>query len=166
MKSLIANGSCNTNNDDKSFAADICLVAGGVSKNATKDKLTDYLRNKGLNIVNCELLTNPNAIDKVRSLSFKVTIKAEDMEKASDPGIWPYRVAVRKFVTFRKRLIDEFAPNQGSFEGVQPLGHPRAPNPRHVQPYHVNQSAQNSGQDHTTVSNRFDVPGFREGLSH
>ena len=98
QKSLIANGSCDTNKDDKSFAADVCLVAGGVSKNATCEKLTDYLKNKGLAILNCELLTNPMALDKVRSLSFKVTIKAEDLEKASDPSIWPYRVAVSSMI--------------------------------------------------------------------
>ena len=166
QKSLIANGSCNSNNDDKSFAADICLVAGGVSKNATNDKLTEYLKNKGLNIVNCELLTNPNAIEKVRSLSFKVTIKAEDLEKASDPGIWPYRVAVRKFVTFRRKVFDEFAPNQGNFEGVQPLGHPLTPRPRLEQPQQAHLTAQHNGHGHTTVNNRFDVPGFREGISH
>ena len=48
QKSLIVNGSSNLNSDDKSFAADISLVAGGVSKNATVGKLTEYLKNKGL----------------------------------------------------------------------------------------------------------------------
>ena len=48
------NGASNENTEDMSFAADICLVAGGVSKNATVDKLTDYLKNKGLDIIKCE----------------------------------------------------------------------------------------------------------------
>ena len=39
QKSLIVNGSFNLNNDDKSFAADISLVAGRVSKNATVKKI-------------------------------------------------------------------------------------------------------------------------------
>ena len=68
QKSLIVNGNSNLNNDDKSFAADISLVAGGVSKNATVNKLSDYLKNNGLDIVKCELLTTPTAIDIVRSL--------------------------------------------------------------------------------------------------
>ena len=82
QKSLLVNGSSNTNYEDKSFAADICLVAGGVSKNATTDKLTEYLRNKGLEIVNCELLTNPAAIDKVR---LKSLLKLKTWRKQVKP---------------------------------------------------------------------------------
>ena len=73
----------------------------------------------------CDLLTNPSVIDRVRSLSFKITIKAEDLEVASNPALWPYRVVVRKFVNFRKKIEDEFAPNPCGFAGVQPLGHPQ-----------------------------------------
>ena len=164
QKSLIVNGSSNTNNDDKSFAADICLVAGGVSKNATVEKLTEYLQNKGLNIVKCDLLTNPTAIDNVRSLSFKVTIKAEDLEKASDASIWPYRVVVRKFVNFRKRETDEFAPNDQNMAGVRPLGHTQAP--QHLQGQQQQGGHTLHGGGASQVTNRFDVPGFRDGESH
>ena len=86
-------------------------------------KFSDYLKNKDLDIVNCELLTNPTAIDKVRSLSFKVTIKAEDLEKASVASIWPFRVVIRKFVNFRRREVDEFASNDQNVAGVRRLGH-------------------------------------------
>ena len=110
QKSLLVNGVSNDSSADKSFAADICLVAGGVSKNATADKLTEYLQNKGLDILKCELLTTK--VELARTLSFKVTIKADNFEKAKDPNIWPYRVVVRKFVNFRKREIYEFAPKQ------------------------------------------------------
>ena len=161
---MIVNGNSNLNNDDKSFAADISLVAGGVSKNATVDKLSDYLKNKGLDIVKCELLTNPTAIDKVRSLSFKVTIKAEDIEKASDASNWPFRVVVRKFVTFRRREVDEFAPSSQRVAGVQPLGHTQGP--QHQQGQQQQVGGNLSGGEGAQVNNRFDVPGFREGNCH
>ena len=163
-KSLIANGSSNANSDDKSFAAVVCLVAGGVSKNATTDKLIEYLKNKGLNIVKCDLLTNPSVIDRVRSLSFKITIKAEDLEVASNPALWPYRVVVRRFVNFRKKIEDEFAPHPSGFAGVQPLGHPQ------ISQQQLSHSQQTPltplGRDVVAVSNRFNVPGFRDGVSH
>ena len=157
QKALLVNGTSNQSSDDKSFAADISLVAGGVSKNATVDKLTEYLKNKGLDIVQCELLTNANAIANVRSLSFKVTIKAEDLDKASDAAIWPYRVVVRKFVNFRRKEVDEFAPQQQQVPGVRRLGQGHAQ--AHVQ-------AQPQYTPSAPVMNKFDVPGFREGVLH
>ena len=166
QRSLLVNGVSNDSTADKSFAADICLVAGGVSKNANTDKLRDYLKNKGLNIVACELLTT--RVDQARTLSFKVTIKAEDFEKAKDPNIWPYRVVVRKFVNFRKREIDEFAPQLSQVGGVHPLSYEHGQAQLGGQrrgPQGVQRQEQVEN-DVTAVKNRFDVPGFRESVSH
>ena len=74
------NGTSNNSSKDKSFAADIELVASGVSKNATTEKLADYLKDKGLNVIKCELMTKGDALFLARSFSFKLTIKAEDYE--------------------------------------------------------------------------------------
>ena len=63
---MLVNRTSYESTDDKSFAADISLVSGGVSKNATVDKLTEYLRNKGLDIVKCELLTTQ--VEQYRTL--------------------------------------------------------------------------------------------------
>ena len=162
QKSMLVNGTSYENNDDKSFAADISLVAGGVSKNATVDKLTDYLKNKGLDIVSCELLTNN--VEQCRTLSFKVTIKAEDFERAKNPAIWPYRVVVRKFVHFRRKVADEFASASASVQqqmrGVRQLdqGAGRGPAQHHQE--------QQQQQSATPVFNRFNVSGFRDGESH
>ena len=161
QKSLLVNGVSNDSTEDKSFAADVCLVAGGVSKNATSDKLTDYLKNKGLNILKCELLTTK--VELARTLSFKVTIKADDFEKAKNPNIWPYRVVVRKFVNFRRREVDEFAPQGNQVRGVHRLEqgqHAHQAGPGHVQPHQAEHGTP------TSVHNRFDVQGFREEGSH
>ena len=190
QRSLLVNGVSNDSNEDKSFAADISLVAGGVSKNANTDKLTDYLKKKGLDIVSCELLTT--RVDQARTLSFKVNIKAEDFEKAKDPNIWPYRVVVRKFVNFRRREIDEFAPlHENQVRGVQSLANRQGQVVGRGQGgSHVYQAGYGGGHGHghvgergqahqvghaqvhqtvediTATQNRFDVPGFREGGCH
>ena len=53
---------------------------------------------KGLEVVECELMTK--FIAESRALTFKVTIKAKDLEKAKNPEIWPARVGVRMYKHF------------------------------------------------------------------
>lgn len=84
--------------DEVYLAADVNLVASGVSKDATESQLNDFLKNKGLNAVAVEKLTqHPDA----RTNTFKITIKPADYENALNPNIWPYRVAVRHFIPKR-----------------------------------------------------------------
>ena len=111
-----------------------------------------------------------------------------DFEKAKDPNIWPYRVVVRKFVNFRRREVDEFAPQHGNhLRGVQPLPHGQQAgngggygfrtgqgyghgNYRGGEKEHTQQVGHGQGfqvvGDVTAVQNRFDVPGFREEGIH
>ena len=108
-------------------------------------------------------------MDKVRSLSFKVTIKAEDLEKASNPAMWPYRVTVRRFVNFRQKLDDEFAPhrnnmNGSSLDGVQPIGQPQTTT--NINSHHQHANLVPPVVEPTPVANKFDVAGFREGVCH
>ena len=42
--------------------------------------------------------------------SFKISVKAEDLQKALDPAIWPMRVKVREFIHYRR---NPGADNQG-----------------------------------------------------
>ena len=97
----IVNGSAkDDNNDSGGFAADVSLVAYGVAKDASDEKLKGFLEKKGLNIVSVELMTTFN---EARTHTYKVTIKASDFEKAKSPDIWPYRVGVRLFKHFSSR---------------------------------------------------------------
>ena len=82
-----------------SLAADVDLVASGVAKDATEKQLLDFLKIKGINVVKVECLTKSELVvkNKVRSKTMKVTIKAAQLDKAMDPGVWPYRVGVRHF---------------------------------------------------------------------
>ena len=82
-----------------SLSADVDLVASGVAKDASAKQLEDYLKAKGIDVVTVECLTKQELVTelKVRSKTFKVTVKAAHHEKAMDPGVWPFRVGVRHY---------------------------------------------------------------------
>ena len=84
--------------EDKSLAADIHLVAYGVSKNVPGVQLSQFLATKGLKVLNCELLTK---YEGARSLAYKITIKSCDLDIAQDPNTWPDKVGIRLFQFFK-----------------------------------------------------------------
>ena len=95
-KPSIMFGTARTGIDDgeRLLAADVCLVASGVSKDATPKQLMEFVQSKGISVTNVELLTqHPEA----RKNTFKVVIKPADYEKAMNPQVWPYRVGVRHY---------------------------------------------------------------------
>ena len=95
-------GTAKTGRDDNEnlLAADVCLVASGVSKDAREDQLKDFVESKGISVINIEkLTTHPDA----RTNTFKVVIKLSDYEKAMNPEVWPYRVGVRHFKPQRRK---------------------------------------------------------------
>ena len=44
-------------------------------------------------------------------LSFKVSVRAEDLQKALDPTVWPMRVKVREYVYYPKKKADDSQPS-------------------------------------------------------
>ena len=84
-------------------AADVALVASGVSKEATGDQLKEFLINKGISVVSVEKLTRDEVV--TRTNTFKVVIKLTDYERAMNPDIWPYRVGVRHYKPPRRTGI-------------------------------------------------------------
>ena len=61
--------------------------------------------------------------------------------------------------------MDEFASE--NITGVRKLGHPQHQQPQQPQyPHHKPQREEALGGDVPEVNNRFDIPGFREGLIH
>ena len=79
-------------------AAPVSLVAFNVAKDATADNFKNFVTNKGLEVLTCELLTK---FDGARTNSFKITIDSKNYDKSLDPQYWPYRVGVRMFRHFR-----------------------------------------------------------------
>ena len=48
------------------------------------------------------MLTKPEVVDQVRTLTFRVAVKPEEYEAALKPEVWPYRVGVRHFKAPRR----------------------------------------------------------------
>ena len=104
---LIYGKSKNVDENEVYLAANVNLVASGVSKDATANQLKDFLAKKGLDTVAIENLTkHPEA----RTNTFKVTIAPADYDKALNPEIWPFRVAIRHF------KVKRFSPQNNSWQ--------------------------------------------------
>ena len=73
-------------------SSDYDLVAYGIRKDVSAIHLSQYLINKGLEIKSCDLLTKHEG---ARSLTYKISIRKGDLEKASAPEMWPDGVGVR-----------------------------------------------------------------------
>ena len=99
-------------------AAPVCLVAFNVAKDATAEQFKTFVEDKGLEILDCELITK---FQGARTISFKVTIDSKDYDKSQNPQFWPYRVGIRLFRHFREKMDWSNQSNQtlaGNTNGV------------------------------------------------
>ena len=122
---------------------DVSLAVYGLAKDTTEAKLKDYLETKGLSVVECKLLTN--FVKEARALTFKVTIKAKDLEQAKQAEIWPFRVGVRMYKHFStKPKPDKITFEYQTAKGIRPI-HPAG----------RKSTSANENQDAIPTSNRF-----------
>ena len=98
--STIMYGNAKVGNDDKEeiLGADVDLCLVGVSKDATNDQLADFIKGKGITVLEIECLSHKDA----RTNTFRVKIKAAEYDKAMKPEVWPYRVGVRHYKPKRR----------------------------------------------------------------
>ena len=94
--SVLAYGKATTGRDDAEeiLAADVELVATGVSRDATSEQLKNFIITKGIEVLEIVKLTT---FEQARTNTFKIKIKAAQYLKAMDPEIWPLRVGVRHY---------------------------------------------------------------------
>ena len=92
----------------ETLSSDIDLVTCGVAKNVTAMQLSNFMQNKGLDMIDCMLLTK---YDDARSLAFQITIKATDFQKTKDPDIWQYRVGLRYYKQFNNSQAKQRVPD-------------------------------------------------------
>ena len=104
--------------DNKELSANVSLVARGLSKGTTTDKLSEHLKDSGIETVSISQLTKPEVLDNVNSLTFKVTLKAADLDNALNPSIWPYRCSVRYFRNYRPKHDATNLDNGSRFRGL------------------------------------------------
>ena len=67
---------------EKNFAADVQLAATGINKDVTAEDMENWLKGKGLN-AKCEIKTKQEVWEEVRKITMKVTIPANEMDKAT-----------------------------------------------------------------------------------
>ena len=102
---------------------DVHLVAYGLGKGTTNVQLSEWLKAKGVNIKSCDLLTKHEA---AQSLSYKITVKASEYDKVTNPEIWPERNGVRRFKLFgvqrvKKNEMDKPKKNVANLKGLRIL---------------------------------------------
>ena len=66
-------------------------------------------------LADCDIIIEEKDIlrkskDGAALLSFKISVKAEDLQKALDPTVWPMRVKVREYVYYPKKKVDDGQP--------------------------------------------------------
>ena len=83
--------------DGTKLSGDVSLVASGVAKDCTEENLKEFLADKGINAVEVERLTKAEVLNMVRTITFRVSVKAAEYESALKPEVWPYRVSVRHY---------------------------------------------------------------------
>ena len=121
--------------NETNLSADFDLVAQGVVKDASEDDLRNFLINKGLDVVEVELLTrHPNS----RTHSFRVKIKAWHYDMSMDANIWPNRVTVRMYRHPRRETTQDSWTSQSRHSGSQaPMA--QNPKPQRTLPHSQNQ---------------------------
>ena len=101
------------------LAADVSLVASGVGKGCTPDKLKYFLEERGIHAVEVEMLTKPEVVKDVRTLTFRVAVKPKEYKDALKPEVWPYRVGVRHYRAPRRYRSDRNWEGQSRRSGGQ-----------------------------------------------
>jgi hypothetical protein len=133
--SVLVYGKATTGRDDAEeiLAADVELVATGVSRDATSEQLKNFIITKGIDVLEIVKLTT---FEQARTNSFKIKIKAAQYNKAMNPEIWPLRVGVRHYRQPRREQ------NRGSSWAEQSAQSGGVLGQQHPQRYHQNSNRQ------------------------
>ena len=100
----------------KSPPADIFVW--GLHPETLPEDIVKDLGDSGINIEAKDVLKKSK--DGAALLSFKVSVRAEDLQKALDPQIWPLRVKVREYVYYPKKKPNENASSSQLPNSSQP----------------------------------------------
>ena len=82
----------------RSPPADIFIY--GVHPDTTEEDIVNDLADSGI-VIHCKDVIKKSK-DEAPLKSFKISVKAEDLQKALDPSVWPLRVKVREYICYSK----------------------------------------------------------------
>ena len=136
---VFGNATTTSGGGEEILAADVELVATGVSRDATTEQLSNFLQSRGVQVVDIALLTT---YEHARTNTFKVKIKASQYTKAMSPDVWPFRVGVRHYRQPRRdQNVTSWAQQSAQSGGV--LGQQHAQRVRHNSIRYQQQQHQN-----------------------
>ena len=92
--------------------------------------------------------------DEAYLVSYKIRLKAEDLQKALEPGVWPMRVKVREFIHYSKNNSKQQRGGVRGQERVESTGG----HGQHRGPVPVDQSSSGVGQS-GNQGERGELPG-------
>ena len=83
----------------KSPPADIFVY--GVPRGTTTEDIVEDLAESDIQVAPSDIILMSKGSPSV--ISYRISVKAEDLQKALDPTVWPLRVKVREFIHYRSR---------------------------------------------------------------
>jgi len=73
----------------------------GVHPDTREEDIVTDLSESGIEIETTDIIKKSK--DDAPLKSFKISVKAEDLQKALDPSVWPMRVKVREYIYYSKK---------------------------------------------------------------
>ena len=86
------------------------LFIYGVHKDTTKSDIVEDLKDSGIVITESDIEKKTREGHSVDS--YRITVKAQDLEKALEPSVWPMRVKVREWIHYPARRKQQDAGNR------------------------------------------------------
>ena len=83
----------------RSPPADIFIY--GVHPDTTEEDIVNDLADSGIMIESKDVIKKSK--DDAPLKSFKISVKAEDLQKSLDPSVWPLRVKVREYIYYSRK---------------------------------------------------------------
>ena len=114
-------GTCSSNQAGRKMRsppADIFVY--GVHPDTTKEDIVQDLATNDI-IINIQDIMQKSK-DEAFLKSYKISVKAEDLQKSLDPSVWPLRVKVREFIHYSRKSTANHLRNTGGASGGQVAG--------------------------------------------
>ena len=81
------------------------IFVWGMHPETTPQDIVNDLADSDITIEEKDIMKKSK--DGAALLSFKVSVRADDLQKALDPTVWPMRVKVREYVYYTKKKVDD-----------------------------------------------------------
>ena len=92
------------------------LVIKGLNVDVTGENLSGFLLTKGVEIMQCTLLTT---FSDAKSLAYKVTIDMDKQNVVMDPSIWPENVRIQPYKQKRRNSTSPLKKSSGNKRNVK-----------------------------------------------